>query len=458
MRIFPPPVKIGDTEGFAPDKDIFKRGDFGKGLANLLRIAEDPMVVVLDGAWGSGKTTFIKMLAGHLRNEGHPVIYFDAFANDLVEDAFLAIAGQVISLSQNLKKENTSPHKKFLDKAARAGRTIVLSGAKIGIKAATLGALDAADISDLASVTKDIAQETSSKADEYLKSLLSQQREDRESIESFRKALSELATTLVIKSNKSDEQSSSPQQLIFIVDELDRCRPNFALELLEKIKHVFSVAGLHFILVTHLAQLENSVRYNYGTNIDARDYLQKFYNLIVHLPGDGKYPHERVVRKFFEYLKPLLGHDDDAVTFIAAVADARSLTLRSIEKIAVYMSLAIAFTTSKKVRYFRPGPILGGLCTLKTLEPELFQKAKSGTLTYLEASKAFEFSRWPSEHSLDWSKKWWQFALDSSLNLQGEEWRGWEERRMGEFHFEDRKDVVRFMANGIIDRMQIPEE
>jgi len=84
--------------------------------------------------------------------------------------------------------------------------------------------------------------------------------------------------------------------MIFIVDELDRCKPPFALELLEKIKHVFSVAGIHFILVTHLTQLETSVRYNYGTDIDARTYLQKFYNLIAHLPGNGKYENDRVIR------------------------------------------------------------------------------------------------------------------------------------------------------------------
>jgi predicted KAP-like P-loop ATPase len=104
MRIFPPAIEIGETEGFSPEKDIFKRGDFGKGLANLLRISDDPMVVVLDGAWGCGKTTFVKMLASHMRKNGHPVIHFDAFANDFVDDAFLAIAGQVINLSQVLKR------------------------------------------------------------------------------------------------------------------------------------------------------------------------------------------------------------------------------------------------------------------------------------------------------------------------------------------------------------------
>ena len=456
MRIFPPPIEIAEDEGFTAEKDIFGRAEFGKGLSNLLQASEDPMVIVLDGPWGSGKTIFIKMLAGLLRQNGHPVIYFDAFKSDFLDDAFLALAGEVIGLSQTLKNEATPAHKKFLNRAARTARTVVRSGAKLGIKAATLGALDAADVSELASITKDIADETSKQADEYISSLLSRQIDERKNIDKLRESISELATILAEKLKTSDDDFSI-RQLVFIVDELDRCRPNFALEILEKIKHIFSVTGIHFILVTHLEQLESSVRFNYGADVEARDYLQKFYNLIVHLPADGRYQHERIARKFFSYLRQNLKSDDDALKFIEAIADARHLTLRPIERMVTYMSLAIAFTTSKTTRYFRPPPILGGLCALKTLEPKLFQKAKAGTLTLSEASAAFGFLDWPSEHSLNWSKKFWQFALDDEKNLKGEEWRNF--GGIGsQFHFDDRKDIVRFVANDVIDRMQIPEE
>src|SRR5690606_32523872 len=119
----------------------------GIGLTNLIRVVDDPLVIALDAPWGSGKTTFVKMLAGHLRNEGHPVIYFDAFANDHISDAFVAIAGEVVALSKRLEKQSSPAHKHFLEKAAKAGRSLLRSGAKIGVKAATLGILDAADVS-----------------------------------------------------------------------------------------------------------------------------------------------------------------------------------------------------------------------------------------------------------------------------------------------------------------------
>ncbi len=456
MRIFPPKIDIADDEGFLPEKDIFKRAEFGDGLANLVAVIEDPMVIALDGQWGSGKTTFIKMWAGLLRKKGHPVIYFDAFANDYIDDAFLAIAGEVVSLSQKSKSASTPAHKKFLKGAARAGRAILRSGAKIGVKAATLGVLDAADLEDLKSVADDIADEVSAKSDEYIKALLSRHGNEKRSIEGFRKALSELVMTLSGKLRAAGTNDLDYLPLIFIVDELDRCKPPFALDLLEKIKHVFSVSGVHFVLVTHLAQLESYVHLSYGSNIDARTYLQKFYNLIVHLPGDAKYDHERVSRKFIEHLRQHLALDHEALGFIDSVARARGLSLRSLEKILSYMSLAIAFTTSKKMRYFRPPPILAGLCVLKALEPELFQKAKSNLLSLDEALTAFQLSRRPDSNEREWALKWWQYALDGDLDLRTAEWQQFQSGIRGYFNV-DREDMIRFVANGVVDRMQIPE-
>jgi type IV secretory pathway VirB4 component len=78
VRLFPPPVQIGEQEGFSPEKDIFGRADHGRRLTNLITAVSDPLVIAIDGQWGSGKTTFLKMWAGELRKSGFPVIYFDA--------------------------------------------------------------------------------------------------------------------------------------------------------------------------------------------------------------------------------------------------------------------------------------------------------------------------------------------------------------------------------------------
>lgn len=454
MKIFPPALEISENEGFAPEKDLFQRRDFGIGLTNLIRVVDDPLVIALDAPWGSGKTTFVKMLAGHLRNEGHPVIYFDAFANDHISDAFVAIAGEVVALSKRLEKQSSPAHKHFIKKAAKAGRSLLRSGAKIGVKAATLGILDAADVSALASVTSDIAAETSTKSEEYIMSLLMRQSSERESVEGFRKALSNLAKTLSSKP-KNSEANSDGRPLVFVIDELDRCKPPFALELLEKVKHIFSVKGVHFVLVTHLLQLESSVRFGYGADIDARTYLQKFYNLIVHLPGDEPYARRKVSKKYIEYLRPLLLLDQNAAQFIEYVAEAKELSLRALERISTHVALAIAFTTSNKQEYFRPGPILAGLCILKVLEPRLFQKAKSGKLSFSEAAAVFGFDDWSGDRSEQWAERWWRYALEPELDEI--EFRDFGTSAFVRFNIDDRTEIVPIVANHVVDRMKIPE-
>jgi len=63
------------------------------------------------------------------------------------------------------------------------------------------------------------------------------------------------------------------------VDELDRCRPDFALGLLERIKHLFDVEGIAFVLLVNRSQIEGYIRTVYG-NADAEAYLLKFGSLL----------------------------------------------------------------------------------------------------------------------------------------------------------------------------------
>ena len=124
MHIFQPQLEIGDEEGFSTEKDIFNLKEFGQSLMDLNERVEDPLVIALDGPWGSGKSTFIKMWLGLLRQNNFPVIYFDAFVNDHIEDAFTAIAGEVIALAdENDAEGNTS----FKDKAVNASKVLLKS-------------------------------------------------------------------------------------------------------------------------------------------------------------------------------------------------------------------------------------------------------------------------------------------------------------------------------------------
>lgn len=450
MRIFLPPVEIGESEGFAPEKDIFQRAVFGEGLTNLVNIASDPLVILLDSPWGTGKTTFIKMWAGHLRKNGFPVIYFDAFENDHVDDGFLAITAEVIHLSRSLKKTSTAAHKNFLKKAARAGGVLLRTGAKIGVKAATLGAIDAADLDALTSVADDIAKEASTKADEYIENILKLQSQEHETISSLRESLSALS-----KSFSSPNEAEKHKPLILIIDELDRCRPSFALELLEKIKHIFSIENVHFFLATHLYQLETSVRYSYGHDIDARTYLQKFYNVIVHFPERGSHRSERLIPKYINYLSSQLELTSDDLNLVQNVAEARRLSLRTIERIATCIVIAKQFTPKN---YLWLDPIIVGLCIMKVLDGEKFRRARSETLDIDEIRSIFSIGTWPADaaSSAEFVMQWWTYCLAiDEANFPDLDWASFRQS-LFRYSVRDRKEIVRIMA-GHIDRFQLPK-
>lgn len=77
---------------------------------------------------------------------------------------------------------------------------------------------------------------------------------------------------------------SASKHLVFIIDELDRCKPTFAIETLEVIKHFFDIDNISFVLAIDLEQLSHSIATIYGQNMDSDGYLRKFFDLNIKIP------------------------------------------------------------------------------------------------------------------------------------------------------------------------------
>ena len=71
--------------------------------------------------------------------------------------------------------------------------------------------------------------------------------------------------------------------MVFIIDELDRCRPTFAIELLERVKHIFDIPNMVFVLGINRDEICKSFQSIYG-DIDATVYLQRFFDMEFTLP------------------------------------------------------------------------------------------------------------------------------------------------------------------------------
>jgi len=106
-----------------------------------------------------------------------------------------------------------------------------------------------------------------------------------DSEKSRRTAMAEFRAKLE-KFTSPDDDKQNNTNIIFVIDELDRCRPDYALELLEVIKHFFSAPHLHFVLGVNLKALEDIIRIRYGDTIDAPIYLRKFIQITLELPDE----------------------------------------------------------------------------------------------------------------------------------------------------------------------------
>lgn len=82
------------------------------------------------------------------------------------------------------------------------------------------------------------------------------------------------------------------QKLVIFIDELDRCRPSFALEMLERLKHYFDDDRIIFVVSINKEQLTHTISNYYGVGFDSTGYLNKFFDLEANLPALQTYDTE----------------------------------------------------------------------------------------------------------------------------------------------------------------------
>jgi len=371
MKIVVPALEISEEEGFS-QKDIFRRKDFGERLANLFEESKDEMVVGLDAPWGEGKSTFIKMWKGYVeyhRENKFKTIYFDAFANDYQKDPFLALASELYELVED---KSESKKNKFKEKAGNAIKSLTRGALKIGVRTASGGLFDGSIID---SVETEASELVSKQVDNIVGDILDNSKEDKKSLENFRKYLEQMAI---------DEGDGQP--IIFIIDELDRCRPDFALELIEQVKHIFSVKGITFLLVLNRKQLEASVKSRYGNDIDSTLYLQKFVKLWLNLPRSFE-EYDDNGEKYLEFAFESMREEDEfknsyILPTLIQFIKLKKLSYRTIEQILTYFAIIHNMSSSKKYDDYQV--VIAFICYLKVVQVDVFENIINNTITFSE--------------------------------------------------------------------------
>ena len=230
---------------------------------------EKPFVLNINAEWGYGKTFFLNNLAIELRNKNYSVIEFDAWKSDYTKEPLLAFMAE---LNGSLESFFTQKQKKALEILKTTTKNLLPLLASLGMKKLTGYSLD--EFSEAL-----ISKETQNEIEDGVETLTTKLAENalkehntiKESIKKFKISMKKLLEHI-----KTLEDKKLP--LFILIDELDRCRPNYAIELLENIKHLFDIEGIYFIIATDSKQLSHSINAIYGANFASEKYLKRFFD------------------------------------------------------------------------------------------------------------------------------------------------------------------------------------
>ena len=243
MSFRPPDFVIDPADPFKHDR--LNRRARVESLCQRIQDDPGPLVVAVNGDYGSGKSVFLKMCAAHLRQGGTAVYEFDAWQESHTNNP-------LIDLVSALKKREPA-FKRLLKIAvdiAPAMSTVVEPVAGIG---------------SVVAWWRRIRRKTDRESSQFdTWQNVSKQREEFHA---------ELQKTAV----------KQEHNIVVLVDELDRCFPHQALQVLNVIRHLFDVPGVVVIVAMNQLELEHRVKQVYGQESKADIFLARFWDLPITL-------------------------------------------------------------------------------------------------------------------------------------------------------------------------------
>jgi hypothetical protein len=342
-------------------------------LTNIVENYAEGFVLALNGEWGTGKTTFVKMWQASLENEGFKTIYFNAWENDFENEPMTALLGEFRKLVVN----NDEKYKSLLKAGAIVTRNVLPAIFK-GIMSRYIDADKALDV----------LQKSIEAATEILDKQVDEYVNKKQGLLDFKIELESFVNSSVGK-----------KPIIFMIDELDRCRPNYAVEVLEKVKHFFSVKGIVFVLSIDKVQLGHSIQGYYGsTNIDSSEYLRRFIDLEYNLPKPDKSEFCIHLYDYFEFndffnseeRSKAYDFKEDGKSFIQFAQRLFSdynYTLRQQERILAYARIVLK---SFPARHYLFPDVFLLMLHFKEKDFDLYKSIKECKLSIQELVREFE--------------------------------------------------------------------
>ena len=336
--------------------DEFNRKPIAENIIKLLASPIDLSPMVIDGGWGTGKTEFCQKLIQLMwRYSDYQPVYIDAFRTDHSGEPLLALLAEIIKTctpedTDGQPSEKRKSFTKRIVKVAGFGiKTVFKAGTGYVLKQNTddliekfrqiindeQNAKNAAETATGAAITF-ADHSIDATVDATVEALLKEQIESEKNLETLKDCLKELA---------------ADKPIILFIDELDRCRPDYAVDMLEVIKHVFDVENVKVVLVTNTKQLRAAINHRYGMEVDAQKYLDKFLKYSFALPDKVLDQNEVQTIVAVRYFEPLLKNsrifnelkwlieNEKIKNFICDMIKRTNISLRETERLVRFLEI-----------------------------------------------------------------------------------------------------------------------
>ncbi|WP_346208842.1 KAP family P-loop NTPase fold protein [Aeromonas salmonicida] len=304
--------------------DRLDRARYAEFLTNYLAAEgkQRNYVLNLNAEWGAGKTWFIKRWYMELKAH-YPTVYIDAWQQDFSDDPLLTVISSIIDQLRDATGNK-------LD-VPDGIKTKLLGLLKVGGKLVLKSAIKKAGLED-----GDFSVEGED-AEKLVDTLCSNHKERYESIQYLKQEIRQWVEAAVSANlDQLDGQGRLDYPAFILIDELDRCRPSYAVEMLETIKHIFDIPGVVFVLATDTEQLQHAIKVIYGEGFHASAYLRRFFRRQFSLKEISK---SSFIESYIIFDDTSCGHlfprfkkISELSLLLSVIADAFNLKLRDIEQ------------------------------------------------------------------------------------------------------------------------------
>lgn len=281
------------------DKDALDFTPYVETLADIIQTGNTPLTIGVFGTWGSGKTSLMKMVKKNLPDD-FTVAWFDAWKYDKEETLWRAFLLNVLFAvekksgeTEELKTLKTMLYR-GLEFEKTGGVTIDLAklGAKVAEGAIQIGLSFIPPLATLADMAKELQKSGTGNVVGGFETAIQRERtkiyvEQVRSLEQFQDKFSKLVKSYI-----------APKRLVVFVDDLDRCMPEKAIEVLEAIKLFMDVENCIFALGVDQEVIARGIELKYkefnyiqkdeqqrtNFSIEGLSYLEKIIQLPFQIP------------------------------------------------------------------------------------------------------------------------------------------------------------------------------